>query len=59
VTLGQSYDVRLETVGTSLRVWIDGKLIVQGTDTTHTSGRFGFAAYKTAVRFDDLIAYDP
>lgn len=59
VALNQWYDVRLAAVGTSLRVWINGKQVLAATDSSHTAGRFGLATYKTAASYDDVVAYDP
>jgi hypothetical protein len=59
VSLHQSYKLRLATVGNSVRVWVDGTQRLQATDSSHTAGRFGFATYKTAAAYDDLLTYDP
>lgn len=59
VTTGTNYDLRFSAIGSTLRVWVNGQLVLQGSDTSHVTGRFGLATYKTTARFDDLLTYQP
>jgi hypothetical protein len=59
VSVGSWYALRLEANGTALRAYLNGTLVMQTTDTTHTRGRVGLVTYKAAADFDDYIAYQP
>jgi hypothetical protein len=59
VSLGTSYRLRLEAVGTSLRVYLNNALVIQASDTSHARGRAGPITWKTAAQYDDYIAYQP
>jgi hypothetical protein len=48
--------VRLEAIGTSLRVYIDDRPIVEATDSSFVAGRYGLAMYKASAAFDRFIA---
>lgn len=52
---GRTYRLRLESVGTSLRGYVDGQLMVQGRDTSLASGRAGLTMWKTAAEYDNVI----
>jgi hypothetical protein len=59
VTLNQWYTLRLEAVGTRLRAYVDGNLVLEAMDTTHTSGRTGMVTYRTAAQFQLYRAVQP
>lgn len=59
VSRGTWYTLKLEAVGNSLRAYVNGRLIVQGTDNSHAAGRYGLAMYKTAASYDDVLVYQP
>lgn len=59
VAVGTTYKLRLEAVGTSLRAYVNGVLVLQGTDTSHSVGTYGMAMYKASVTYDDFLAYQP
>jgi len=59
VSVGSWYALRLEVNGTMLRAYLNGTLVMQAIDTTHTSGRVGLMTYKAAAEFDDYAAYQP
>lgn len=59
VTTGTWYTLRLETVGDQLRVSVNGKLLLEATDTSMRPGRYGLATYQTAARYDDFVAVEP
>jgi hypothetical protein len=59
VNVGSWYGLRLEVNGTTLRVYLNGTLVIQAIDTTHASGRLGLVTYKAAAQYDDFAAYQP
>jgi hypothetical protein len=59
VTLNQWYTLRLEAVGTRLRAYVDGNLVLEATDSTHSSGRTGMVTWRTAAQFQLYRAVQP
>jgi hypothetical protein len=59
VSRGTWYTLKLEAVGNSLRAYVNGRLMVQGTDNSHAAGKYGLAMYKTAASYDDVLVYQP
>ena len=59
VALNTEYGLRLEVVGNQLRGYVNGNLLLQATDASHTAGISGLMTSKAATRFDDYIAYQP
>jgi len=59
VAVGSTYALRLDATGTALRVYLNGTLVIQAVDSSHTKGRGGAIAYKAAAQFDDYVAYQP
>ena len=59
VSRGTWYTLKLEAVGNSLRAYVNGRLVAQGTDNSHAAGRYGLAMYKTAASYDDVLVYQP
>jgi len=55
ITLNESYRVRLESIGTRIRAFVDDRLIVEATDTTHRHGQAGLFMYKTAADYDNVV----
>lgn len=55
VVLNRNYRLRLEAVGTLLRVYIEGRLALQAHDTELTHGHAGVALYRTRADFDNVI----
>jgi hypothetical protein len=51
--------LRLEVVGNQLRGYVNGNLMLQATDSSHTAGISGLMTNKSATRFDDYVAYQP
>jgi hypothetical protein len=51
--------LRLEVVGTSLRVFRNNQLIIEASDSSHTSGTSGLMTHFATAEFDDYIAYQP
>ncbi|MFG3708914.1 family 16 glycoside hydrolase [Micromonospora sp. NPDC047670] len=54
VTVGAWATLRLEAVGSSLRGYVDGALLVQATDATFAAGRIGLATSYASATFDDV-----
>jgi hypothetical protein len=54
VTLGTTYRLRLEVVGSMLKGYVNGELKIQGTDTTFASGPAGLLTFFSDVAFDDV-----
>jgi hypothetical protein len=59
VTLNTQYALRLEVVGTQLRAYVNGALLLQTNDSSHTFGVSGLMTNKAAAQFDDYLAYQP
>jgi hypothetical protein len=53
------YTVRLEAVGSRLRTYVNGRLVLEATDSQPMVGRVGLATYRTAADFDDIRAVIP
>ncbi|MEV4490704.1 pectate lyase [Micromonospora coxensis] len=54
VVTGAWATLRLEAVGSSLRGYVDGRLLVQATDGAFTAGRAGLATSYASATFDDV-----
>ena len=61
MTVNTWYDLRLDIVGTRLRAYLNGLLMLEATDQTspHSAGYAGLAAYKAAAEADDFLAVQP
>jgi hypothetical protein len=59
ITPNTWYKVRMEAVGTQLRVYIDNVLRLDATDASHATGRYGPMMYRTAAQYDDILAVEP
>ncbi len=55
VTPGTWYTLKLEMVGSSLRVYVNGVLELSATDATFTSGQFAVGGFNASVQFDDVV----
>jgi hypothetical protein len=56
-----SYRVRLETIGTRVRVYVNGTLRAEATDASAApaSSGVGLATYKAAMDVDNLVVTQP
>ncbi|BCL18059.1 pectate lyase family protein [Micromonospora sagamiensis] len=54
VTVGSWSTLRLEAVGSSLRGYVNGALVVQATDAGFAAGRAGLATAYASATFDDV-----
>ena len=59
VTAGTTYRVRLDAIGDSLRLYVNGKLLAEAEDGAIPSGRYGLVTYRAAADFDSFIASRP
>jgi hypothetical protein len=59
VTPATWYSLRLDAVGNQLRGYVDGRLVVEATDSSHPRGNAGPVMYKAAADFDDYRASQP
>lgn len=59
VTGNTWYRTRFEAVGTQLRVYINDSLILEASDTSHASGRYGPVMYRAGMEYDDILAVQP
>lgn len=58
VTPGVTYRLSLEVVGSWLRAYVNGELLMEGPDSTFASGRAGLLTFFSDVSFDNVHA-DP
>lgn len=59
VTAGTSYRMRLEAIGNTLRVYVNGQFMTEAVDTAIPQGRYGPATYRAAAEFDNFNASRP
>ena len=60
LTLGAWHDLRLETVGTNIRAYVNGELKIETTDSTLSGGgRNALLMWKTAADLESYVAYQP
>ena len=59
VSLNTQFALRLEVVRNQLRGFVNGNLLLQATDNSHTAGISGLMTNKAAAQFDDYLAYQP
>ena len=59
VSADTSYALRLEAVGSQLRGYVNGRLLLEATDTTHARGMGGAVMFKTSADFLNYRAYQP
>ncbi|MBL8270818.1 MAG: hypothetical protein JNL55_30735, partial [Steroidobacter sp.] len=61
VTTNTTYRVRLEAVGSRIRVYVNGEQRLEASDTPTTAGpkRAGLVMYKTAAEVDNFSLFQP
>jgi hypothetical protein len=62
IALNTWYNLRMDIVGTKLRVFVNNNLVLEAADNSsspHVSGRYGLGSYKTAAEADDVLAVQP
>lgn len=55
VALNRSYRVRLETIGTRLRVFVDNQLLAEASDSSHARGQAGVMMFRTRADYDNVV----
>lgn len=56
---GISQSIRLTAVGESLKVYLDGRLVLQATDATFATGPAGLATSSASAEFDGWLVVAP
>ncbi len=59
VTVGTWYTLRLEAVGTQVRAYVNGTLLMEAADASHANGVGGLLTYRAAADFDDFKFVQP
>ena len=59
VASSQPMYLRLEVIGTKLRVYVNDVLLLERSDATFSHGSSGFITCEAAASYDDYIAYQP
>lgn len=59
VSLGAWYTLRLEAIGSALRAYVNGRLVLEANDSTFSEGSYGLATFRTAAQFDNFSATQP
>lgn len=59
VTPGSWYTLRMESVGNSLRMIVNGTLLATASHVGPPVGQIALATYKASADFDDFLAYQP
>lgn len=54
LTIGTTYVLRAEVKGSSLKLYVNGALVAQATDTALATGRIGLRVFGSVTRFDDV-----
>ena len=55
VNTNRTYRVRLESVGTRQRVYVNGVLVLDADDAALKSGRAALLTFRTAANFDNVV----
>ena len=53
--LNRTYRLRLESVGTLHRVYVDGNLVLEAWDDALSHGRAALLSYRAAADYDNVI----
>jgi hypothetical protein len=53
------YSLRLEAVGSQLRAYVNGRQVLEATDSQPSNGRVGLVTFRTAADYDDIRAVAP
>ncbi|MDH4364459.1 MAG: LamG domain-containing protein, partial [Acidimicrobiia bacterium] len=55
LTIGTTYVLRAEVNGSSLKLYVNGAVVAQATDTALPTGRIGLRVFGSVTRFDDVM----
>lgn len=53
------YTLRLEVVGNQIRAYVNDRFLMEATDSSHATGKYGLVTYKAAATFDDFDVKEP
>ena len=56
ITLNRPYRLRLESIGTRHRVYLNGVSVLDADDTALTSGRAALLTHRASAEFDNVVA---
>jgi hypothetical protein len=59
IATGTTYRVRLEAIGTSIKVYVNGVLQLEATDSAHSSGGVVLRTYRAATQYDNVQVLRP
>jgi pectate lyase len=59
VQVGTWYSLRIEAIGSKLRAYVNGALVLEADDSSHPRGATGLLTYRAAADFDDYRAIQP
>jgi hypothetical protein len=55
VALNRNYRVRIEAIGTRLRVFVDNRLLAEASDSSHARGQAGVMMFRTRADYDNVV----
>ncbi|HSC05203.1 MAG TPA: hypothetical protein VLD59_00095, partial [Steroidobacteraceae bacterium] len=55
VDLNRRYKLRLEAIGSRVRAYVDGQLVLEAVDRSLTRGTPGLRMYRTATDYDNVV----
>ena len=58
LTLGKSYDIRMDVQDKDITCFLDGNVIATASDNTYTAGKFGLRVFNTQVAFDKVEVFE-
>ena len=58
VERNRPYRIRVEAVGSTIRAFLDGDLLLTVHDTTYASGHFGVILFRATGTYRDLVAWE-
>ena len=56
---GVRYNLRLEALGSVLRGYVNGRLLLEARDQSHRIGKYGLGTFATAAGFDNVHVTQP
>jgi hypothetical protein len=59
VSTGTTYRVRLEVIGTSIKVYVNGVVQLEATDNSHSSGGVILRTFRAATQYDNVQVLRP
>ena len=59
VTPNTTYRVRIEAIGSSVRIYVNHRLLAEGVDANLATGRYGLVTFNATADFDNFRAIRP